>query len=1039
MARRKDTDDTVNMSEEAIKQIKQMVEEVTTDMAKHAASEFKSATDQAKKHLDEKFKQQNDFQNAYNEAQRNGSSKGGSIKETLIKNILDQSKKGGQYSTNKGELGAGIVKEIAKGLERTFAIYVTQPINSAIKNMQSAYESNFTEIAGRMGTDRKATHIEMRNAVRELNDSGFKNAINANKELIPELKNVAAKGWKGNEAIAIALTNSVDKKIMPWLETQSAQWSNLQFNLSESSMQQLKSQQLMLQESRSGNRLLQSGVINSLTNDLAPILTNIDFNTGGAENLSAEGQAIMESLVESGRYSEQEAYAYVQSLLKDYRDPTAGFERGDPTSIFRSIAVMNGGDLSDIMKAGSDLSRIASSGNILTSAIMAKNFGVDTLTGGYRPEDVKRAAAAQSANIDFDKYKVGTAAYTKAVADAAQKVTATQSYDNGLQNSTTEALFGVNGLRHGVDMLENISTTAGNILKLLVSWGVGKLAVNAAGKLLNNAGGEAGSSLLNGLLSKAGGKAAGKGLASAIGKGASTAASMAGPALAVAGIATNGVLAAKEFSQVGKSTNIDKENTAHKTSGTIAAAGAGAGLAAGGIGLAAGFSIPVVGWIAAAVTGIALVAKSAYDARNTIGGSAKAIAAEYEAQKVSVQKAALDNESALLGISSQLQGLTDSNQDAQKLQEARNDLINTGLLSEEDVNRAREANVAGLQKLTDSYLKANDKWSTDVQLGLDKYELADKQAASDMQLNARSLLNEWLDSGKLKEGSGELDVANTFLYSMYKDLNNRNASGEEFDKSTKKIYEDLAAAFSDGKLSEKEANSIIDEGFWNDTFNNANFSADAMANAYKLVEAKASSDKSSGAVKTAASTFVTETGGTQNIHGSSRSAEALSLASQAANATNEASAKQYLETAKSKGYRSAEFSEIGDAARAAGTAYGWDEKTIQSYRVGTPYVTKDQLALIHEGEAVLTAQENKERLRTVMTNAMSYNTKLDEYTSTDAIKEQTEVIKQIGKDILAAIQQRAASAITGSSLQPSDGVAQFNPITGNTRNLYANV
>ena len=105
----------------------------------------------------------------------------------------------------------------------------------------------------------------MHGTISELRKLPFKDAINANKDLIPELRKVAESGINDPAtAMRIAITNALDAKIMPWLDTSSKTWTNMQINLSEQKMNEIKGQQLFLKESQSGSRLLQSGVINSL-------------------------------------------------------------------------------------------------------------------------------------------------------------------------------------------------------------------------------------------------------------------------------------------------------------------------------------------------------------------------------------------------------------------------------------------------------------------------------------------------------------------------------------------------------------------------------------------------------------------------------------------------------------------------------------------------------------------------------------------------------------------------------------------------------
>ena len=269
--------------------------------------------------------------NADREKRRNESS---SFKENLYTNILNQTGAGQKFDTNWKSVGLTIGRELVQGIERAFSTYLLAPIKTGFSEMSATYEREFTEIAGRMGTNRSETYDTMKGAIDRLMATSAKWAVDINRDLIPALRDATKQGFTGDAAEEVALSNAIDKRIMPWLDTASDTWANLVFNLDKNAMQQIKGQQLLLQASESGNRLLQSGVINQLTTDIAPTLTNIDFNTGGAANLGPEAMAHMEKLVSQG-LSPQEAYAIVQDTLKIWKDPAAALQSGEAYDVIR--------------------------------------------------------------------------------------------------------------------------------------------------------------------------------------------------------------------------------------------------------------------------------------------------------------------------------------------------------------------------------------------------------------------------------------------------------------------------------------------------------------------------------------------------------------------------------------------------------------------------------------------------------------------------------------------------------------------------------
>lgn len=416
------------------------------------------------------------------------------------------------------------------------------------------------------------------------------------------------------------------------------------------------------------------------------------------------------------------------------------------------------------------------------------------------------------------------------------------------------------------------------------------------------------------------GRAASSGLANvaALGGGIGGTAMLGGGLLAGAGLAIDG----------GKDLFSSETDAGTKILSGVEMAG-GVGGAAALIGL--GVTNPI-GWAALAIGGVALLGKSIHKAATTIGET-NAIEKAYEDAKNSVVNSSRDNEDTLTAIK---QGL----QDNLDLEQMRSDLINSGILSENDIENARNANKEGLLKLTEAYLKATDKFSETYETALDKYMRSDMEYASILKENLFKTLQEELDKGQLKDGSDKLGYVDTLFYSLYKDLNSQKASGVEFDKDTKKIYDTFVKAYEDGKLTEKEANSIIDKGFWNTTFKNANFGVDALVSGLdKVTSLSNAANMWTYGIAPLDKTY----------YGVEEASHVLELATKALHATNSASAVEYLDQLKSEGYTSEKYVEIGEAAKKWG---------LKGYAEGSNYITEDQIAMLHEGEAVIPKKYN---------------------------------------------------------------------------------
>lgn len=973
---RRDDDNLIFSSEQNLEKQADLMEKMADKVSDHIESRFESIADRIDNRLNKEVSGLQRQLANQSKRQRENEEKMGSIRDNFLTNVMNQTGRGQAFDTNWKSVGATIGKEIANCIIGIFNTYITKPIQQGFSEMSSAYESNFTEIAGRMGTNQKNTYNEMKDAVRTLSNSTANSAINANKELIPELRKVAESGFKGQQAVSVALDNAIDAKIMPWLDTHSDAWTNLQFNLTTNQLQMLKGQQLALQESKQGNRLLQSGVINTLTSELSPILTNIDLNTGGAQNLGVEAQAHLQSLLDQG-YSPQEAYQMVQDTIRAWKDPWGTLEKGDYKSVMQFQAAYNGGDYSDVAKAPTQGYQIAVNAGRDYGAV-AHELGLTTGTDVVRAEEGERYLNTLTNIETYIKNNPSSSAslYQQAAENVAEKVTKTTAWDNTLENGVTNALYPLNNLvAHGIDLVSQIASTVSKILQTLIGFGIGKLVTGVVGG--NNGGGligqvlkgtlsrggataasEGGSLLLEGataeggaLLAGEGGAliAGGEGVATAGAEGIAAGGSVAGP-IALAALANMAMIAGgvteagyggyqayKEFSQVDYGGgNIQGENEAHIKSGTMAA-GAGA---LGGLGAAAIILGNPIGQLALVTSAGLLVAKKLYDVSTTIGGSAKSLSAAYDEQIKSLKTSNVEQRSMLSQIQLNLKNSND-------IEAQRTELINSGLLSEADLEKAREANKEGLESLTEKYIEASKKFDSEGTALLNKYKASDKAAAKEGQVDVRNWLNDLYENGtdaQKATGSEEMQAAGSIFEAMYADLSSQDPNS--MSKQNKKLLDKLEDIVTDtsgkyrtrsGQYTAKSLNAVADLGFWNDTMKEATFSNETVESMYGYM-AEARPDLAKKSI---------------DIHGEDRTATVAYAIQDLNLAESQEEAKSIFEELKSQGITSDEYSELKSYMNKFG---------LKGYAVGSPYISQDQLAILHKGESVITAAENKSNL-----------------------------------------------------------------------------
>lgn len=878
-------------------------------------------------------------------------------RESLAANLLNKTGPGQTFNTSFKSTMLNVGKEIVAGFERALQTYLFQPIKDGFTEMSSAYEQNFTEISGRMRTNRSDTYDVMKGAVDALMNSPAYNAIDANRELIPELRKVSGQGFTGSQAIEQALSNSIDSHIMPWLDTANATWANLSFNLNKSQMEQIKGQQLLLQANQQGNRLLQSGVINELTQEIAPTLTNIEFLNGGASSLAPEAQAYMVSLMDKGM-SEQEAYAEAKDVLRIWKDPTSALTSDNAYDVLRGQAAYQGGDYSDIVNAGIPIvSLAASTGN--NAGFVMHEMGMNPASGIYRAETAKQQLSAIG-DTDWDEFKGQNNGflYQQAVNNVAQQSTATASWDTAIRNQTTETTYFLNKIAHGSDTAQNILEVVGNILKLLAGYAAGKTIMGLFGGgdnggILSKIGSKflGGGKSGGGITSKIGSKLASGGskVAGAVGsKLAAGGSAMSGGALSGTGAAALGagtVLAGGALMAGGIGTivntyqNRDEPSTSTQGKDTDNKVGYATGAAAtlGGAaaitGVLAG-SGPI-GWVGLAVGAAALATKKIYDEVTYIGGMAEQTQKEYQQRKTALIQ---EFDSQYSDLSDIADGLSNAVEGSTELEQQRQALIQSGIMTEEDIEKARNANKEGLQALTDKYLEATDKFSEGAGDILDKYMSEDKAKTTDAQNQMLDFL-QTVNDGDYDENSDEFKAAERILKTYYEDLQNQVASGEseQWDKYNQKTYENLTKALEDGSLTEKEMNQIVDEG-WRNQY---------------LTKLKLSQEGKTKAYNTYARLTGIEEDDRLTFHDIDEVQQVDKYVTIAQNTEDKNQAVDALEALKAQGITSKDYSEIGDVAKKWG---------LSGYATGTSFIKETGLALLHKGEAIINARDNAERL-----------------------------------------------------------------------------
>lgn len=939
-----------------------------------------------------------------------------SMKDRFKINYINQFTDGGKFDPKA--TNDRLLKSLGDILDKALSVYVTNPIKTGIAQMANAFESNFTEIAGRAGTNRAETYSLMRDAVATLNASSFKGAINANTELIPAIKAATQQGFNDERAAEIGLSNAIDSKLMPWLDTASDNWANLVANLDTQAIKQFKAQQLQLQATETGNRLLQSGVINSLTSELAPILTNIDFNTGGTQNLAPEAMAYMESLMEQG-FTASEAYAEASSVIRDWKDPMAALERGDYQGVMRFANYYSGDDsFQGMATAGLEGLNLAV-GSGRDYGFIANVLGVGSQRGINRSQEGARILEALN-NVDWDSLKgASQEEYEAAIGQLVEKVTATQQWDNTVENTITNLAYPLNDIPHGVDMLTAISSDVSNILKAIIGKGLYSMLPGGGSGLARGAtsagAGLAGQYVLAKNMGKTRlnprtgkpinyldvntlygssaaddyarnmGQTGSKGSAGKVSKvGKIGKIGTAGKIGAVGGIigAVDGIGGTADYVSQGET-------------GKAVISGIGTALSAGG---AIASFIPGGQVIGLALSGVGIAAQKLgpkiYDLVTAVSESEKELNATFDSLKTS-------NTNNLETERQKTQSIRDQLSKTEDIEEARNLLIENGIATEEE---ASNASITELQKLTDAYGVAAEKFN---QYGDEYIEDVQEKLTEAQEKQKTDLLNDFLTTQKFE--TNELgEITSKEDLSTISGLIDRTLTGETKNEALKYL-EDNKVTFNEwaGIVGKMRSNTSIDVlntandvyGFSNKHITNPSeaelsLQRDAVAAAQKAFQVDNDPDKAYDAL----------------VHWKRNS---------------ELSYTEYI--------NSPVYSELHDIIK---TIYDLDPKKyaeLKGYEVGSDYIYSDRLAMLHKGEAVIRASENKNNLKNILDLNQSQvaQRSSDNASVISAINAQTADIKILLENILTALSRGYPSKSLFSNSHSN--VTSMLPEVANTR------
>ena len=839
-------------------------------------------------------------------------------------------------------------------------IYINNQIKNGLTNYANAYEEYFTPIAGRTGyANRQETHEFITDIVSEINSTDYlKKGLNFNKDVFPEILNATKQGFLGDEAQEVAISNAVDKKIMPWLNTSSDTWINMRYELSDEMLQSIKGQQLLLQETREGNRILQDGVVGILLDSMQPTLLNIDANTTDFNDLSSEAQGVYSYYRQF--MSKQDAMKITNQMIDVYQDPSKALLNSGSTPVEKlmSMVSLNGGDIKDIARKYSQTANMALGTSAIGRGATANAMGIN-LGGWTRTESTVNKitdfkALENIMNIMSGNDEDAKQKYLDTVNELSNYVTATREYDNNIENIVTNIIKNTVNVPHLTDVLVQGLNQLKEIRKVLISMLVTSISstfTNGSGgsgllKLFTGGSGlkkaiEYGSEAYTGKMSTGTGLQYG-GLVGGLTQGGANMTGLSGGAATLAGAGTvlaGGMLAKKGISTLGEAANYNKETDyTNKGNGMnigtgLAMTGGGGMAIAAGLGLASG----PIGWAGLIIGGGAYLAKAAYDNAHALSGSAEMVRQQSEETKDAINTENLERMTSARKLKENVDNST-------SLTDKQNLIVQEGLASESE---ARKLNATEIDNLTQSYMSA----SKDIQSSSKSLvDLINREVVQKSQNNSKQMLDEiWNDINTKASTYGDVAVDDE-LYTTLELL----MSGVT-DEDTLKKWNDV---IKDGKLTYYEALRMFDK-----------FNPFSSANLYDVaISTDATKDVQTYTKYGSNIEFYDYNQEYTNIIadiGSKYKAYKFANDYNIKNNLKDDIISTYNKWRDDKDFEKFIKNVTPSSKDKLNTIA--DEFNLQKYRLGSTYIPYDSFALLHAGERVLTANQNKEYTKELQT------------------------------------------------------------------------
>lgn len=317
---------------------------------------------------------------------------------------------------------------------------------NAARKYSDTFQSNYQSIATSQNWNHDQYSEWRSSAQSEINDN-YKTITNLN-EAVVSLNNVSKQGFLGENAEQKAMTDVLVNKVAPWLDTTSAQNSQMYARFGDNWTKTIAGQATQLKSTEAGSRLLESGSVNELLNSMSDSL-NLMSSSEMAKN-DSQMMNLVNYLTsdQGGNMSYNDALKSARSAIDVNANLANALNSGDVSKILMAQDQVNGASMAEslantqatignlLSQTSDGLSTSALANALGAQNVMSSHYGS---TDAYAKKAGQMASGVQASLNNGPTTADAIGSFEDAVASFEDKLTPQQKKDNERSNEATSA------------------------------------------------------------------------------------------------------------------------------------------------------------------------------------------------------------------------------------------------------------------------------------------------------------------------------------------------------------------------------------------------------------------------------------------------------------------------------------------------------------------------------------------------------------------------------------------------------------------------